>query len=105
MIAVTSVVVAIAALAPAPIAQPTANTRRALKTSARFSAALIKVPITKPPCTAIVSHAVWVVVNPSSAAILGDAAVAENHNVMPRNCPMATSPSMRAGVPPDVVEA
>ena len=39
--------------------QPAANSRRGLTMSGRFTSAAISVPITKPPCTAIVSHAVW----------------------------------------------
>ena len=84
-----------AALAAAPMAHPAANSRRALRTSARLSSALVNVPATNPAWTAIVSHAVPARDSASASAIAGAAAVAENHSVMPRNWPVATSSSMR----------
>ena len=53
--------------------------------SAMFDNALNKVPATKPACTAIVSHGAcaWEMLNSSMRR--GVTAVAENHNVMPRN--------------------
>ena len=89
---------AIAAFAAAPATQPAANSRRALKTSARLSTALISVPATNPPCTAMVSHAVADSPRASSDAMRGAAAVAENHSVIPKNCPRATSASIRCGI-------
>lgn len=89
---------AMAAFAIAPPPQPTAKRRRAWITSARFRMALANVPATKPACTAIVSQAVAPGVNASSRAIAGDAAVAENHNAMPRNCAMAIRHSMRLAI-------
>ncbi len=83
------------AFATAPTTQPTANRRRALSTSARFSTLLNRVPSTNPACTAIVSQAVAERVNWNSAAIAGPAAVAENHKVIPRNWAKATRASMR----------
>src|SRR5205814_1128732 len=47
-----------AAFDAAAATQPIANSRRALITSGRFRSADTSVPITKPPCTAIVSQAV-----------------------------------------------
>ena len=61
------------------------NSRRALSTSGRFSAADTSVPTTKPPCTAIVSHAVWGRRQMKFGDDRAFAAVAENHSVMPRN--------------------
>ena len=46
------------AFAVAAITQPAAKRRRAFTKSGRFSTADTSVPATKPPCTAIVSHAV-----------------------------------------------
>ena len=54
-------------------------------TSGRLSSADTSVPATKPPCTAIVSHAASPAVRWNSATIGAVAAVAENHSVMPRN--------------------
>jgi len=82
----------------APATQPMANSRRALITSARFSRALTSVPATKPPCTAMVSHAVADSSSVNSAAMRDAAAVAENHKVRPRNCARATSASIRCGI-------
>jgi hypothetical protein len=84
-IADASDVYAMAALAVAPARQPAANSRRALKTSARLSSALTSVPATKPPWTATVSQVVADSPSESSAAMRGAAAVAENHSVIPRN--------------------
>src|SRR6266851_7422903 len=74
-----------AAFDAAAATHPIANSRRALITSGRLRIAEISVPITKPPCTAIVSHAVSADERWNSATIGAFAAVAENHSVMPRN--------------------
>src|SRR5215208_1843559 len=100
MIVVVSFAYAIDALAMAPSAQPTANSPRELTTSARLSSALIRVPITNPPCTAIVSHAVEDSVSENSAAIRKDAAVAENQRVIPRNRARASNATIRCGILP-----
>ena len=73
------------AFAIAPATQPIQNRRRGFSTSGRLSSAETSVPITNPPCTAIVSQAVSAAVRRNSATIAALAAVAENHNVMPRN--------------------
>ena len=57
--------------------------------------ALASVPATKPAWTAIVSQAVAPAVSANSRTMAGAAAVAENHNVIPRNCASATRQSMR----------
>src|SRR5207245_11452124 len=73
------------AFAIAPMTQPIAISFCALMTSGRLRAADRSVPTTKPPCTAMVSHAVVAGVSLNSAEIAPLAAVAENHNGMPRN--------------------
>ena len=89
---------AIDALATAPATHPSANSRRALRTSARFSVALINVPTTNPACTAIVSQAMPDEEMESSVAMAGAAAVAENQSVMPSNWAAAINRSMRFGI-------
>ena len=89
---------AIIAFDRAPIAQPAANRRRGFMASARFKIALASVPITKPACTAIVSQALAPAVKWNSRAMAGDAAVAENHSVMPRNCAVAIRQSIRDAI-------
>ena len=74
-----------------------ANSRRACSRSARFSTALTSVPATKPPCTAIVSHAVCPGLSLNSRTSAGVTAVAENHSVMPRNSPEASRASIAHG--------
>jgi hypothetical protein len=83
-----------AALVSAPTTDPRNINTRALRTSARFATALTSVPATKPACTAIVSHAAWFGAMSYSAISRGVIAVAENHNVMPRNCASETTPSI-----------
>src|SRR5262245_61792109 len=73
------------AFARPPAMQPRLKRRRALITSGRFNSADSNVPTTKPPCTAIVNHAVSPGVSSSSLTICSFAAVAENHSVMPSN--------------------
>src|SRR6267143_6288792 len=76
---------------------PIANSRRALITSGRLRIADISVPITKPPCTAIVSHAVSEPDRWNSATIDALAAVAENHSVMPKNIASDSQASCACG--------
>src|SRR5436309_181587 len=73
------------AFAAAPATQPRANSHRGLMMSGRLSAAERSVPATKPPWTAIVSHAVAAGVRWNFATIDAVAAVAENHSVMTMN--------------------
>src|SRR5439155_24509063 len=84
-----------AAFDAAAATHPIANRRRALITSGRLRIAEISVPITKPPCTAIVSQAVSAPDKWHSATIGGMAAVAENHSVMPRNIASDSQASWR----------
>src|SRR5579859_2209275 len=88
---------AIDALKIAPRTHPAANRRRGVIASARLVTAVRSVPTTNPPCTAIVSHARVPTSIRYSPAIAGAAAVAENHNVMPRTSPRAMSVSIRHG--------
>ena len=88
----------IAALQAAPARHPSANRRRALMASAAFVSAVLRVPATNPACTAMVSQARQPGSRSNSLAICGAAAVAENHNVMPRISAAATSSSIRRGV-------
>jgi hypothetical protein len=67
------------ALKAAPSTAETRKTRRALNTSATFSAAYKNVPVMKPAWTAMVSQAAWTSVNPQAARSVGMAAVPENH--------------------------
>ena len=53
----------------------------------------MRVPTTKPAWTAIVIQAVSTDVRPNSRAICAFAAVAENHNVIPRNIASDSQPS------------
>ena len=64
-------------------------------TSGRLSSADASVPMTNPPCTAIVSHAVCPEERWNSATIADVAAVAENQSVMPRNMATETYASWR----------
>src|SRR5213593_1967852 len=102
-----------AALAEAASTQPAANNHRGLTMSGRLSRAESSVPMTNPPCTAIVSQAVSADERWSSATIGAFAAVAENHTVMPRNMasdnhascangetPFNTKPSLSTRSPP-----
>src|SRR5215212_4709549 len=66
-------------------------------TSGRLSSAETSVPMTNPPCTAIVSHAVVVAARWNSATIGAVAAVAENHIVIPRNMASDSQASCRCG--------
>src|SRR2546426_11068168 len=60
-----------------------ANSRRGLMMSGRLRIADISVPITNPPWTAMVSHAVSADVRWNSATMGAFAAVGENQNVIP----------------------
>ncbi len=88
----------IAALQAAPARHPAVNSRRALMASAAFVTAVRRVPATNPACTAMVSQARMAVSSANSRATDGAAAVAENHSVMPRISPAATSASIRRGI-------
>src|SRR5687767_3222521 len=87
-----------AAFAAPPTSEPTNINVREFTMSAMFDNALNKVPTTKPACTAIVSHGAcaWEILNSSMRR--GVTAVAENHNVMPRNWATEITASIRHAV-------
>src|SRR5438105_2909019 len=86
-----------AAFDAAASTQPIANRRRALITSGRLASADTSVPITNPPCTAIVSHAVSAPVRWNSATIGPFAAVAENQSVIPQKIASDSHASCHGG--------
>jgi hypothetical protein len=86
------------AFAAAAIAQPIANSHRALMTSGRFASALTSVPATNPACTAIVNQEAPEASRSYSRMRAGVAAVAENHAVIPRNSAAASTTSIRVAI-------
>ncbi len=83
------------ALASAPPRAPAHTSLRAETRSAMLTNAAISVPATKPPCTAIVSHAASTLLRCHSRTMAGVTAVAENQSVMPSSSARAMITSCR----------
>ena len=83
------------ALAAAPTSAHAANSARAGTMSATLSTAEMAVPVTKPSCTIVVSHAASLLLSVHCAVYCADTALAANHSVIPSSSATVRRPSMR----------